>query len=66
MKYQILHDSDLGQLTELVNAALSEGWEPCGGICTSVHAGHVRASSDIPRGIDYTESLFAQAVTKAS
>ena len=36
MEYQIVAGITVGQLTDDVNAAVEEGWEPTGGVCYGV------------------------------
>lgn len=59
MEYQICAGITVGQLTDEVNKAIEEGWEPIGGVCYGV----CDVSND---GSEYTEvkPVLMQAMVK--
>lgn len=55
MEYDVIHDSDLRALISLMNARLSGGWKPCGGIAVV---------PSIPEGSIKTIDYYYQAIVK--
>lgn len=55
MEYDVIHDSDLRALISVMNARLSGGWKPCGGLAVVLST---------PEGSNKTIDYFYQAMVK--
>ena len=55
MEYDVIHDSDLRALISVMNARLSGGWKPCGGIAVV---------PSTPDGSSKTIDYYYQAIAK--
>jgi hypothetical protein len=55
MEYDVIHDSDLRALITVLNARLSDGWKPCGGIAVV---------PSTPEGSGKTIDYYYQAIVR--
>lgn len=65
MQYKILNDSNLRELENQVNAAMADGWLPCGGVAINEYT-HSWENSRKGGTESQEYSCYAQAMTKST